>query len=85
MNEELVLLFGLYFMILLYLFHGSYIIILPDRVQLKADPNLIGCGHLPVIWMARGGNQVTDVDGIRQCSKQRFSAYAILMYSREYK
>jgi len=48
-------LFGSYFMILLYLFRGSYIlvIILPDRVQLKAGPNLIGRGHLPGIWMGR--------------------------------
>jgi hypothetical protein len=46
-------LFGSYFMILLYLFHGSYIIVLPDRVQLKAGPNLIGCGHLSGIWMGQ--------------------------------
>lgn len=54
-------------MILLYLFHGSYIIILPDSVQLKAGPNLIGCGWALVQYMdgskkflvvARGGNQV---------------------------
>jgi len=66
-------------MILVYLFHVSYIIILPDRFQLKVGPNLIGCGHMSGLWMgkkkflvvARGGNRVSVVDDIRQCSKQR--------------
>jgi len=40
-------------MILLYLFRGSYIIILSDRVQLQAGPSLIWCGHLSGIWMGQ--------------------------------
>jgi hypothetical protein len=63
------------------------------RVQLKAGSKLVGCGHFPVhgwakktiLVVARGGNQVSDVDGIPQCSRLHYVAYAILMHSGEYK
>jgi hypothetical protein len=38
-----------------------------------------------ILVVARGGSQVSDVDGIRQCSKQRYVAYAILLYNGDYK